>query len=78
MSRPKLRRGAAQQETVALGATPPRLWTTRDVADYLRVHVKTVHHYRKLCGLPSIRLAGVRFEPTQVVRWLKEREEGGT
>jgi hypothetical protein len=78
MSRPRLRRGLARREAVVVSATPVQRWTTRDVADFLQVHVKTVHHYRKVCGLPSYRLAGVRFDPTQVVRWLKEREEGGT
>jgi excisionase family DNA binding protein len=54
-------------------------WTTRDVADFLRVHPKTVERYVRLYGLPCCRLGGrYRFDPVQVARWLESRKEGVT
>jgi len=61
-----------------MSARPPeRLLTAHEVARLFHLHVKTVHRYRKCCGLPCIRVGGVvRFDSSQVARWLDSRREG--
>ena len=46
------------------------LWTTEEVAGFLRVSIKTVFNLRKT-GLPYLQLGGaVRFEPREVRAYL--------
>ena len=46
------------------------LWTTAEVADFLRVSIKTVFNLRKT-GLPYLQLGGaVRFDPQEVRDYL--------
>jgi len=67
--------GARFQER-ASGDTPVRLWTVREVADFLGVHQKTVYHWVAVKGLVSIRLGNrVRFDPRDVLRWVSARRE---
>jgi len=53
------------------------LLTVRDLANYLGVHEKTVHRWRRSQGLPCVVLGGrLRFLPRDVLRWLEARKEG--
>ena len=46
------------------------LWTTQEVADFLRISIKTVFNLRKT-GLPYLQLGGaVRFDPQEVRDYL--------
>ena len=46
------------------------LWTTEEVAGFLRVSIKTVFNLRKM-GLPYLQLGGaVRFDPQEVRAYL--------
>ncbi len=46
------------------------LWTTREVAEFLQVSVKTVYNLRKR-GLPFVHLGGaVRFVPQEIRDYL--------
>lgn len=60
--------------------TQAPLLTAPEVADLLRVHVKTVLRYVRSAGLPVCRLPGgdLRFAWVEVSRWLTERKEGRT
>ena len=52
---------------------PERLLSTREVAEYLGIHPKTVARLRKCEGLPFLRVGGrVRFDRVLVARWLHE------
>lgn len=58
--------------TVAPAEAPASntLWTTEEVADFLRVSIKTVFNLRKT-GLPYLQLGGaVRFDPQEVRAYL--------
>jgi len=52
-------------------ATPSQnLWTTREVAEFLRVSAKTVFNQRKK-GLPFVQVGGaVRFVPQEIKDYL--------
>jgi hypothetical protein len=51
-------------------STPPKLWTTKEVAHFLDVCPKTVFNLRKK-GLPCVYLGGaVRFVPNEVSNYL--------
>ena len=55
---------------------PLRLWTVREVAEFLGVHQKTVYRWVAVKGLVSIRLGNrVRFDPRDVLRWVSARRE---
>lgn len=48
------------------------LWTTPEVAAYLKVGISTVRRYVEHEGLPTVRFVGsVRFEPEAVKEWAK-------
>jgi excisionase family DNA binding protein len=67
--------------SLTTSATPPittetpareNLWTTSEVASYLRVSLKTVFNLRKN-GLPFVQLGGaVRFDPQKVRDYLSQ------
>jgi len=49
---------------------PQHLWTTREVAEYLHVSIKTIFNLRKK-GLPCVYLGGaVRFVPQEIADYL--------
>ncbi len=48
------------------------LWSTADVANYLRCSERQVYKLRKQ-GLPTLHVGGlIRFDPEAVRRWLSE------
>lgn len=50
--------------------TDPELWTTKKVASYLQISLKTVFNLRKK-GLPFVQLGGaIRFVPQEVRDYL--------
>ena len=53
------------------------LGTAKDVAALLQVHAKTVERWRRLHGLPCLRLGGsLRYVLSDVLRWASARKEG--
>ncbi len=52
-----------------------RLWSKRDVADFLGCCVKTVERAVRDEGLPAMRATGrlVRFDPVAVRNWLARK-----
>jgi len=53
---------------------PPRLWTTLDVAEYLRISERSVRTLMRTKRLPSLRIGGaVRFEPAGIASWAKRQ-----
>jgi len=49
---------------------PQNLWTTREVADFLHVSIKTIFNLRK-SGLPFVQLGGaIRFVPQEIEDYL--------
>lgn len=70
---------APPHELVGLGEGQqlPRLLRTSDVAGMFRVHGKTVERWRRLDGLPCLRIRGtVRYDLSDVLRWASARKEG--
>jgi excisionase family DNA binding protein len=54
------------------------LWTTQDVADYLRVPVQTLYSWRAQGYGPPARRVGkhLRYRPEDVTTWLDHLDEG--
>ena len=51
-----------------------RLAKTADIAAMLVVHPKTVERWRRLEGLPCLKVRGtVRYDVAAVIRWLSEK-----
>ncbi|MGY6655131.1 helix-turn-helix domain-containing protein [Amycolatopsis sp. TRM77291] len=50
------------------------LWSVEDVADYLRVPVKTLYQWKWLGEGPPVRKIGrhLRYDPTKVRAWVAE------
>ena len=66
---------AAYVASVA-GADDGTLWTAKDAARHLLVHVKTVYKYHRTRGLPCVRVGGrIRFLRSDVLRWASARRE---
>lgn len=66
-------------ELVGLGEGQrlPRMARTQDIAELFSVHPKTVERWRKLDGLPCLRIRGtVRYDLSDVLRWASARKEG--
>ena len=66
-------------ELVGLGEGQqlPRLLRTADLARMFGVHAKTIERWRKLDGLPCLRIRGtVRYDLSDVLRWASARKEG--
>jgi excisionase family DNA binding protein len=52
------------------------LATSQEVAQYLRVHVKTVERWRRLYGLPCLKIGGrIRYDVSDVTRWASAHKE---
>ncbi len=60
-----------------LGRRPlAALFTTDEIAAYLRVHPKTVERLRRQEGLPCLRIGGsVRYDLSAVISWASARQE---
>jgi excisionase family DNA binding protein len=60
-----------------------RLWTERETADYLSIHVDTLRRMRRSKTGPPYVMVGTkpRYRPAEVEAWLdrrpEERHEGG-
>ncbi len=53
-----------------------RLWTVRDVAQFLGMHEKTVYEWASRGELPCFRIGNrLRFSPTELTRWVSARKE---
>lgn len=53
-----------------------RLLTTRDVAELLRVHCKTIERMARAGRLPSLRVFGrIRYRRCDIASWLAARED---
>lgn len=52
-----------------------RLWSPRDLAEYLQVPLGTVYRWNSMGGGPPVLRVGrhVRYRPADVERWLVER-----
>jgi excisionase family DNA binding protein len=49
--------------------------TTREIAQFLRVHPKTVERLRKFHGLPFVRIGGsIRYSTERVASWASAQE----
>ena len=68
---------AAELVGLGEGQRLPRLARTADIARMFSVHAKTVERWRKLDGLPCLRIRGtVRYDLSDVLRWASARKEG--
>jgi excisionase family DNA binding protein len=58
-------------------ATEPRDWlTTKEAAEYLRVHVNTVRRWAREGAIPAVKLGnrgGFRFRREDLERFLEQR-----
>jgi excisionase family DNA binding protein len=53
------------------------LWTVRDVAEFLKIHPKTIYEWAARGDLPCFRIGNcLRFYPTDIARWVSARREG--
>jgi excisionase family DNA binding protein len=51
-----------------------KLMTTREVAELLQLHAKSVERMARRGRLPSLRVCGrVRFRPSDIASWLAAR-----
>ena len=56
--------------------TVEQLLTVRELAELLRLHVKTVERMARAGRLPSLRVFGrVRFRSSDIASWLAARED---
>ena len=55
-------------------APPERLWSARDVAEFLGVPIATLYQWRHLGTGPKAYRVGrhLRYDPREVRRWLEE------
>ena len=54
-----------------------RLWTVRDVADFLQLHAKTIYDMAARGDLPCVRFGGrLRFDQRDIASWVSARKEG--
>ncbi|WP_084647098.1 helix-turn-helix domain-containing protein [Parafrankia discariae] len=58
-----------------LNADEKRLWTVRDLADYLGVPVNTIYKWRSMGEGPPAYKVGryIRFDRREVDEWLEKR-----
>jgi excisionase family DNA binding protein len=57
---------------------PEQLWTTTEVADYLRVSRSWVYTQAEAGRLPCLHVGGLlRFEPSAVEGWLRGTQRRG-
>jgi excisionase family DNA binding protein len=55
----------------------PKLWTVREVAEYLSMSRLTIYQLLSQKRLPCVRISArcVRFDPRQIEAWVAERME---
>jgi excisionase family DNA binding protein len=54
------------------------LWTVREVAQFLKVHEKTLLRWVRSGRFPCIHVGTrLRFDSSDVFRWISARKEGG-
>ncbi len=59
-------------------APAQRLWTAREVAQFLKVHEKTLLRWVRSRRFPCIHVGTrLRFDSSDVFRWISARKEGG-
>ncbi len=52
------------------------LWTVRDVAEFLKIHPKTIYEWVARGEIPFLRIGNrLRFSPTELTRWVSARKE---
>ncbi|MDD5431903.1 MAG: helix-turn-helix domain-containing protein [Candidatus Omnitrophica bacterium] len=52
------------------------IWTAKDVAEYLNVHLLTVQKYAREGKLPAFKIGtDWRFHKKHIERWIKEKSE---
>lgn len=68
---------SAQDERSGAGAQTAPLWTLPMVSAYLQLHPKTVQRLVRTSGLPCVRIGTrLRFDPSDVAKWVSARKEG--
>ena len=74
---PDQRRASDRPTGVHGAATPERLWSTAQLAEYLGVPVKTIHQWRYMQKGPRGFRVGrhLRFRPADVRAWEDEQLE---
>ena len=54
-----------------LVASQSKLWTPKDLADYLRVDESVVRYWVRIYEVPHIRLGRqIRFDPEDILEWI--------
>jgi excisionase family DNA binding protein len=63
---------------VSDSASAQGLRTVHEVARFLQVHEKTLLRWVRSRGFPCVRVGTrLRFDPSDVLRWISARKEGG-
>jgi len=53
------------------------IWDAKDVAEYLHVHLFTVHKYAREGKIPAFKIgADWRFHRKSIEKWIHEKEQG--
>jgi Helix-turn-helix domain len=68
--------GTRQQQAPVTRPLPPRLWTVKETADFLRVPVSTLYYWSYMGeGGPRILRIGrsLRYDPYDVAEWARSR-----
>ena len=56
---------------------PKDILDAKDVADYLHVHLFTVHKYAREGKIPAFKIvADWRFHRRSIEKWIREKEQG--
>ena len=55
----------------------PKLWTVKEVAEYLHLAPGTIYHFLSEHKLPHFRISArcVRFDPKAIEEWVAQRTE---
>ena len=79
VERPRLAQEGSEPVRARQAELPARLLTVAEVAGWFGIHPKTISRLRKTAGLPCVRVGtALRFDATQVARWLDLRKGGQT
>jgi len=63
---------------VVMAKQEKEIWDAKDVADYLHVHLFTVHKYAREGKIPAFKIgADWRFHRKSIEKWIHEKEQGG-
>jgi len=55
-----------------------RLWTAKETARHLGIHVKTLYAWIRTRSFPCVYVGTrLRFDRSDVLRWISARKEGG-